>query len=359
MSTTLKHPLPEKQPPSVRQTGVVALLTLLLLLLVAGGVLLNQLNSAASVPTARNAETAASLGEAKAALIAWATTYQAATQRQTGPGTLPYPDRNGDGNYDGMADCDALGGNEDAVLVGRLPWSGEDIASCGVTTSLYVDLSDGAGEPLWYAVSRNLLAGGGGGPINPGMGEPGRATYPWIQLRDSQGNVINDPNTGNPLAVAAVIVAPGAVVGNQDRAGATPAPANYLDSIGIAATTYNNADADGCPDNLTAPCVGFEREEFVIYSDSQSAASFNDKLAYITVGELMRAVEKRVLGEAELFLDDYRATNGSYPWLADFRDPRGPQGNASNAAISTTFMDDTDASPPASFIAHSRPSASR
>ncbi len=340
-----------------RQHGLALVLLLGLLLLVSSAILLDRLNSQASASSSRDVATAQALGAAKAALMAWSTTYQAGTQRQTGPGTLPYPDRSGiDGNYDGMADCDALVAS-DVVLLGRLPWAGElddpaDPADdCQATTSLFVDLLDGSKEPLWYAVSRNLLAGGGGGPINPGIGEPGRATYPWIQLRDSQGNVINDPNTGNPLVVAAVIIAPGAVVGNQNRTGAAPAPANYLDSISIAATTYDNADADGCPVNLPGPCVGLELEEFVVYSDPQSTASFNDKLAYITVGELMRAVEKRVLGEAEQFLDDYRAANGSYPWLADFRDPRGPQGNDSNAAISTTVMDDNDAAPPANFVA--------
>lgn len=377
-----------------RQSGAALIVLLALLLLVSAAILLDRLNGEANASATIRKSNANSLAEAKTALIAWSATRPATANRQAGPGSLPFPDRNNDGNYDGWADCEVLGVN-DAVLVGRLPRSGEDAASCGAIMPLNVDLQDGAGEPLWYAVSRNLISrsrtatGGdavtlddasadfvaagiqagetvvnttdgsqatvinvtsatrlglsglsGGrtnqfavgdnyvlgpaGPVNPDMGGTGRMTYPWIQLRDAQGNVINDPNTGGALAVAAVIFAPGPVVGNQDRSGVAAA-ANYLDSITIVATTYDNADADGCPDNTTAPCGG-AGEEFVVYPNPQSGEAFNDDLVYITVDELMRAVEKRVLGEAAQALRTYRLgawnTNGVFPWLAEFRSPR-------------------------------------
>jgi hypothetical protein len=308
-----------------QQSGAALVVLLALLLLVSAAILLEHLNDEASASTVSDPKSLAALADAKAALIAWAATHPPSAARESTAGTLPYPDRNGDGNYDGMADCDVLGVN-DLVLVGRLPSSGEDTASCGVTNPLYIDVRDGAGEPLWYAVSRNLLAGPGvaGGPINPDMGGPGRMAYPWIKLKDSNGNDINDPRTNAPLAVAAVIFAPGPTVGTQDRdrTSGPPAPANYLDRVTIGATTYDNADVDGCPDNTTAPCAGSEEEQFVVYPNPPSSEAFNDQVTYITVDELMRAVEKRVLGEVAVELRDYGATHGAYPWLAAFRNPR-------------------------------------
>jgi hypothetical protein len=252
-----------------RQSGAALIVLLALLLMVSAAILLDRLNSEASARTSNQKETSEALAEAKAALIAWAATYPASAARESTPGNLPYPDRDGDANYDGYSDCYVPGVN-DLVLVGRLPRAGEvddpldPPEDCGVTNPLNIDVRDSSGEPLWYAVSRNVLAGVGiaGGPINPDMGEPGRMAYPWIQLRDDQGNVISDPmSPGNPLAVAAVIFAPGAAHGNQDRT--AMGAANYLDSITIGATTYDNADADGCPDNTTAPCGG-AGEEFIV-----------------------------------------------------------------------------------------------
>ncbi|MDX2315100.1 MAG: hypothetical protein QNL90_13620, partial [Gammaproteobacteria bacterium] len=90
---------------------------MLMLVLLAASVLLDRLNTAASIPTIRSAETAVSLAEAKAALIAWAVTHP---ER---PGMLPYPDGSIDTEgYDGRADCAVAGpaGNP-ALLLGRLP----------------------------------------------------------------------------------------------------------------------------------------------------------------------------------------------------------------------------------------------
>ena len=65
--------------------------------------------------------------------------------------------------------------------------------------------------------------------------------------------------------------------------------------------------------------VGLTGEEFIVYPHAPAASGFNDRLAYISVTELMRAVEKRVLGEAAIALTRYRDAFGSYPWLAEFR----------------------------------------
>ena len=321
--------------PAPRQRGAALLGLLGLILLAAIIALVGRFDSQASIGTLSKSSDGKALADAKAALIAWSATYTPSAAQFSTIGNLPYPDRDGDGRYDGFADCDALGVN-DLALVGRLPQLGEDSVSslCGVDNPLNVELHDSAGEPLWYAVSRNVLSlGGAGGPVNPDMGGAGRMIYPWITLRDDQGNIVLDPNTGGPLAVAAVIFAPGAALPGQDRSGAAPAPANYLDTITIGATTYDNADADGCPDNTVAPC-GSAGEEFVVFANPQSGANFNDRLAYITVDELMRAAEKRVLGEVAATLNAYRATYNAYPWLADFRNPRAVASGAADSGSS-------------------------
>jgi hypothetical protein len=324
-----------------RQSGVALVVLLAVLLIISAGILLDRFDGEASASVTQGKANGSALADAKSALIAWSVTYSPSAARGSTAGTLPFPDRNGDGDYDGMADCEALVAS-DLVLVGRLPQLGEDSVSannCGVSNPLNIDPKDGAGESLWYAVSRNVLPGEAGGPINPDMGRAGRMTYPWIQVRDDQGNVIMDPiRTTEPLAVAAVIFAPGPVVGGQDRTGAA-APSNYLDNVDILGTTYDNADVDGCPDSLTAPCVGFEVEEFVVYTNPQPDDVFNDKLVLITVDELMRGVEKRVLGEVAVAMRNYRLAHGAYPWLAGFQNPRS---NASGSADSgsSTHLDD-------------------
>ena len=284
------------------------------------------------------------LAGAKEALMAWAVTHPDT------PGLLPFPDRNDDVNpdgdltpdYDGTADCVNPGPVAAGHLLGRFPFRGEEqaVLGCEKNIGMSVEVVDGAGERLWYAVSQNLVRGGGGGLINPDIGELG--AHSWITLRDAEGNVIANPDTGQALRIAAVIIAPGAALGGQDRSGLTPAAANYLDSFVIGATTYNNADFDGCPDFLATPCVATPGEEFIINASPAAGDKFNDRLVFITVDELMGAVEDRVLGDAALALKSYRdslpITAPFYPWLAPFSNPRAPQGLATGGSA-TTLVD--------------------
>ena len=143
-----------------RQSGIALIVLLAVLVIVSATILLDRLGGQANATAATDIGNAAALAEAKAALIAWAVTFPPSAPQESAVGNLPYPDRDVDGGYDGMADCNVPGLN-DIVLIGRLPRSGEDTASCGVTNSLNIDVFDSAGEPLWYAVSRNVLAGVG------------------------------------------------------------------------------------------------------------------------------------------------------------------------------------------------------
>ena len=307
-----------RSPQRQRGAAMVVMLSLLVLMSSAG--LYARLKSVPAFDADREAASSTGLAEAKASLIASAVSANPASGRRVAPGLLPFPDRSRDGNYDGRGDCVTFGLNN-SHLLGRFPWVG-DVSPCP-RIGLNIDARDGAGEHLWYAVSRNLVTRGSTRPVNSDMGGEGRMIHPWITIRKIHDHGITDPDPDDAPPVAAVIIAPGAVLDGQDRSGAAPKPVNFLDRITVDATTYSNADADGCPDSLVAPCASSPAgEEFIAYSNPRASGVFNDRLVTITVNELTRAVEKRVLGEAAMALNAYRRAYGVYPWLARFRNPR-------------------------------------
>ena len=262
------------------------------------------------------------LKDAKVALIAWAVNHP------NTPGLMPYPDRNGDGNYDDTSDCYASNVNfSPSFTIGRLPLFKSDPncvnAKNAVTTGLSGDFRDGTGQRLWYEVSQNLLHDykNNGDPagtspiINPSI--VNTPTYKWFVVRDRSGAIISD-------RVAAVIVAPGAPVGDQDRSSGIAGANQYLDKVymvgGTAYTNYTYYDS-AMPTLL---------QEFIIGDDMRAVSKtdptyknqttepyyFNDKLVYITIDELMEALEKRVGEQVRSSLKTYKDTNGYYPYAA-------------------------------------------
>lgn len=294
----MRNNFSSRSAPRRRQSGIALLALSVLLVIVSVGMLVEKLSTRSQGNSARERSSNEVLAQAKANLIAWSVSHP------NEPGRLPWPDRNGDGDYDGGSDC-VTTGFSNVHLLGRFPHAG-DATPCDVVPfgSFTVD---GYREPLWYAVSRNLLWNRGqtgtDPPLNPELLD-GAAPYPWLTVRDENGNVVSN-------RVAAVIIAPGHIVGNQVRSGAAPNPSQYLDSVTIGATTYDNSDAD---------------LDFIVYPDSRKTTtesdSFNDQLIYITIDELMRPVEKRVLGDAAVALQTYRTTRGRYPWLSPYRNPK-------------------------------------
>jgi len=327
------------QPKLHTQQGAALLIFLAVLILVAAALLLDKLNAAVAPSPARDPVSIDSLARAKDALIAWSATHP------NTPGLLPFPDRNDDdllatadapARYDGNSDCDVAGAIASTHLLGRFPFAGEQVGcTTGANVAMSVDVGDSSGAGLWYAVSQNLVLGGNGGPINPDIAEV--ATQPWITVRDQTGALISN-------RVAAVIIAPGTALAAQNRSAVAPGAANYLDSLTVGANTWNNADADGCPD--VGGC-GTPLEEFIVNPNPQPGDNFNDRLVYITIDELMRAVEDRVLGEAANALRTYRGNNpgNNYPWMSAFSDPRSPQGIATGGSA-TSLVDGT-----ANFVA--------
>ena len=310
------------------QRGAALLAALTVVLLAGTSVLLARIEHSAVLRSREAAATARALSDARRALIGWSV---GAGLSGSGiahtPGVLPFPDRNTDARgYDGRADC-VTSWLSDRHLIGRLPSAGE--TSPCPRRALGVELRDGSGEPLWYAVSRNLVNHRGGNapdpPINPGLLD-GPPTYPWLRLIDAGGDVVNGSD-GGPLEIAAVIIAPGPPLAGQTRTGVSPGASQYLDSVTVNGVTYDNADSDGCRDTVTGVsahpgCPGLTGEEFILYPDSRDTPTdtdaFNDRIAYVTAEELLRAAEARALGEMALVLERYRSTHGAYPWMAPY-----------------------------------------
>ena len=309
-----------------RQRGAILLVALTVTLLTGTSLLLARVDGIRA-QRAREAESSArALAEAKRALIGWSVGggLDGGGEEHV-PGVLPFPDRNSDARgYDGRSDC-VTSLLSDRHLIGRLPWAGEAAPCPGRT--LGIEVRDGSGEPLWYAVSRNLVNHRGGGtpdpPINPGLldAEP---AWPWIRLVDADGGVVM-ASDGEPLEIAAVIIAPGPPLPGQSRDGAAPGPEHYLDAVTVNGVTFDNADSNGCRDRVvgaSAPshCPGLTGEEFILYPDSRDTVddtdSFNDRIAYITVDELLRVAEARALGAMAVVLERYRSRHGAYPWVA-------------------------------------------
>ncbi len=309
---------------SPNQQGLAILMLVFMVALTFTGYMLSGL-SGESLQRNREHTTMRALAEAKAALIGWSIAHPQY------PGTMPFPDRNTDGNYDGNSDCinTAVTPLNYSHLLGQLPYAAQTAPCIGAWQYGLSDrFVDGNGEALWYAVSRNLIRTSttpGALVINPAtMNNP---LFPWLIVRDKHGQVIAN-------RVAAVIMAPGQVVGAQNRAGGLAGPAAYLDSVVANGVPYSNA-------NYVLP-----NEDFMMGEDMQFVASthpvyaqpyqYNDQLIFITIDELMLALERRALREARNALRAYYLN--SAPAVADRYYPYAALlGDATHACIDTTL----------------------
>jgi hypothetical protein len=314
------------------QKGAVLIFLAFVLGLGAAAYMLKSVN-AANLRAAQDEKTYRALGVAKQALIAWAVSHPNV------PGMMPYPDRNVDGNYDGTSDCYASNVNFNSYFVlGQLPLFKIDpnCTNQKITASsgLADDFRDGTGERLWYEASRNLLhdyykpdpahPDGTAPVINSNIIQT--PLYPWLEVRDRNGNILSN-------RVAAVIIAPEAPVGSQNRSSGIANASQYLDKIVMAdGTIYSNY---GYPDPPAKPV-----QTFIIGEDIRLVARgdpayknqaiepyyFNDKLVYITIDELMTVLEKRAGQEASARLSSYYSasstipTNRFYPYAATIGD---------------------------------------
>ncbi len=253
------------------------------------------------------------LNEAKQALLAWAVT------NSVNPGEFPYPDRDTGGGYDGRGDCPfpIVNPFNRKLLIGQLPIYGSDGCSGNQETGLGVDSEDGYGNRLWYAVSPNLVrdySASANGVVDPPINSDLVNATNWLKVRDKNGAPISE-------RVAAVIIAPGEAIGNQSRSN-TAIKENYLDSFQKDGTPYSNSNYDT------------DEEDFIMGASMDTIGNdpsytrpylFNDQLVYITIDELMVALEKRVARQVVASLNAYyvnsdpNPTNRYYPYAAAYQ----------------------------------------
>ena len=249
-----------------RQHGAALLVMLVIMVVGIAAILVNSL-TASSVKTARQANTAAALAQAKDALIGYAVTYGDTHSGQM-PGYLPCPDPNGNAGVNGEGSSETCG-NQNVSAIGRLPWK-----TLGLPT-----LRDGDGECLWYAVSGTYK----NNPMSSNM-------MNWdnnglFKILAANGQVITG-QTADSQAVA-IIFAPGVPLAGQNRAPDGSAPicggnynaSNYLDSD--PAISANNAT----PSNIANTISNF--------FTAGSSAKINDQLIYITRDDIFNAIRKR------------------------------------------------------------------
>lgn len=324
--------------PINKQKGIILIIFAVVLVLAAMAYLINVFDPVA-LRAARDDKSVQFLAQAKQDLISYSVSRAASGER---PGDMPRPDYFAATeippayDYDGTTDTGCIDATSATGLplilssvnmrcLGRLPWR-----TIGLTIS-DSSQSDPAGNMPWYAVSGNLVDPGCAKFINPKLVDLPYAgyvcnsdvatSYPWLTVRDSSGNIISNQ-------VAVVLMLPNGILSGQTRPVAPlGAVSNYLDVVTVPAGctapcvpgTYNNADFDN---------------DFIIPPPITAGSTANDRLVYITIQELMSAIERRATQEAAVQLKRYytnsNATAASrfYPYAANL-------GDANNACVDT------------------------
>ncbi len=324
-----------------RQIGAALLLVMAIVAVGASYMLLRAFNGS-NANLERDSQAYLVLREAKQALINYAIRPEGSFL-----GELPYPDitdtqdlvEAATPNYDGLQDrhCpDTSSSVRPAIAVlsrcfGRLPWKTLGMALPHTTEN------DPDGEMPWYAVSANLLDPCVANLLNPLFLN---RTYwvvthncltasllpnPWLTVRDKYGNVLSN-------RVAFVLIMPGQRINTQVRpttiAPGTALPRNFLDAVTVSPAckmpcvpgTYDNAGFSPGNDFI----IGEDRTK-VSGSDTNFSQPyvFNDKVIYVTIDELMEALEKRALQEAKRQLQLFYGTKTYYPYAANVGDSTG------------------------------------
>ncbi len=249
------------------QRGAALLAFVLVMIVGSSFLLVSKLN--AKVRDRENIEkTYDALQRAKEALIAYAVSVPERTGATTlrGPGYLPCPDNNDDGQTNNLG----CGNLSTGGAVGWLPYKTLEIE----------ELQDGSGEHLWYVVADNYR-NTGALPVNPNHNSDTISDDQAIANID--GPFVVDNNINGPDIVA-IIFSPGAALPGQNRILGVNDYTAYLDSV----------NSDGNDRN------------FISFLPGDDGTNFNDRILVITRQELMKAVEKRVLNEATSALRYYR-----------------------------------------------------
>lgn len=259
----------------MRQQGFVVPLLLIIGVTAVAAFFFSQ-RSNYSYETKRARQTTAALAEAKAALLAYAAGNDLSAADKL-YGVLPCPDRGQpltnpllyEGGESGV--CDSAFESS----LGRLPWYSLDVGR----------LADGDNECLWYAVSGNhkkdLFKAN-----HTFFAMLNEDTPALLRAVDEHNNFV-----GGDTEIVAIVMAPGDVIGLQDRSKSVThkvnlcsgnyTAANYLDSFNKTGLVINNAVTNAVPKAVST------------FIQAPASATFNDRLVAITRKELFDAVAKR------------------------------------------------------------------
>lgn len=279
-----------RRPRPTRQRGSALVVMLLVVVVGVTYALLASLNQR-TVENRDATRTRAALALARVALEGYAATYPDRYAGAQGPGRLPCPDTDGDGSPN--PPCGA--GSDSQPAIGLLP---DEFLGLG-------PLRDASGARLWYAVAPAFRNNPARVPLNS----------------DTPGTLAVDALTD----VVAVVIAPGAVIGDETRPGAVP------DFRTVIASYLEGTNADG--------------------DSTFSAAAGNDTIEAVTRRALMAGVERRVLGEVQAIMARYGTvahagpgyagaaqnctplSRPCLPWLARWRNPLADKSDIGNAAL--------------------------
>lgn len=213
---------------------------------VAGTALILSAGATNNVKLAEAQRTSQSLATAREALMA----YAASVPDSARLGDLPCPAT----NY--TTGQTATSCNTAASRMGYLPWK-----TLGIP-----QLRDGTGAPLLYTVSN-------------------------VFKYNSRTGILNSDTSGEFTVAGenaiAVVFAPGAPIGTQDRNAATFDVANFLEA--------GNADGNS------------------LFENSAESSTFNDRLIWITPRAFFPPLEMRALRVAQERLQHYFTVTGRYP----------------------------------------------
>jgi hypothetical protein len=228
------------------------------------------------------------------------------------PGRLPCPEAvNAIGtDSEGIAAPLVTPSTPNCATVGRLPWR----------TLGLEKLVDAASEPLWYAVS-------------PGWALQNSSTLLSINS-DSWGAMVIDGQAA-PNEVVALIIAPGPAMNVQAAGGCTA----QAQTRAVPAPAMNPLDYIECFNAVTPA-----------FSTTGPAASYNDQVVRVTVGDLMPALEaaiaERVQREiAPALRGVYTsskylgipATTPLYPYAAPWANPGPGSGTSDYRGAASTY----------------------
>lgn len=295
----------------VKNQAGYAILVMVLVLMGMGGVVLAGFSHDARQETyaQRYAHNERVLQEAKQALLMYAYNYPQFNSE--GPGRLPCPDTDNDGN----AGDDILGppwvNLAICTSVGRFPWNHPNMD--------FYDARDASGERLWYAVSNQFYNLGGGPVVNSNSAGS-------ITIQDQNGSLIYD---GTVAGVAAVIIAPGPAITRDENddgiyeytqvrgtAAEQIDPRNYLDTFNaFDHSVFTNLESNTDDDGFIVGQV-VERDPA---SPAVNTIVVNDQLIVVTTEEVIAMAEKATLQTYRDAISDYLTNTGdTYPWLDSF-----------------------------------------